>query len=377
MYRIKCLALGMSLVSVLWSCNNDLEIFTEPVDLPFIYGIITSNDTAHYVKVTRTYQKWYDEIDLSDMYYEDDSVQVYIDEYDGENLIKSHHALPVIATDKEEGIFPYPTHKYYKLENTLLSNQTGHRFSIRVELANGVAAKNQTPFSLQRNIDVDWPNLELQHSIVEIGFKDPSGNSTPCKFHWRQSGGGREELILTVMFQETNIETNITDTVAIPISVYNDIPTDKNGNATGLLGLEKMLNRMAWHLEKSDKYRRRMLNTKIEHVGPFKEIVGFGVGIDVWSESRDLTTYETIIYSATQEGISKDIPNYSNLENALGMFSSRSHKGMSPLKEYLYFNDETLDSLACSQLFYEYNFARSFINNMGELEFDESKSRCK
>lgn len=374
---MKLLTLGIMLVSALWSCNNDLELFTEPVDLPFVYGIIESNDTTHYIKVTRTFQKFIDDVNVNDLYYENDSINVYIDEYSGGDLIYAHQAFPVEGNDKEEGIFPHPIHKYYKISGTLLSNKLDHRYSIRVELTNGEHVENKEPFALQRNIGVNKPKLELPDAIVEIGFKDLSGNPAPYKFHWGQSGGGREELILTVVFLETNIETNTTDTVTMPVVVYNDIPTDKHGNAIELLGLRDLFDGMAKHLEKSKTFKRRMLNTQIEYIGAVKEVVGFGVGMDIWSESRDLTTYETIMYSQTQDGISQDIPNFSNLSNAVGMFSTRSHKAMPATSNYLYFNTETLDSFACSPFFYEYNFARSYINSQGELEFDHSSDRCK
>ncbi len=377
MFNKKILLFGLVFSSIFWSCNNDLELFTDPIDLPFIYGIIKSNDTNHYVKVTRTYQKWSEEVELSDLYYEDDSIHVFIDEFSGNNLVASHPALPVTAHDKAEGIFPHPTHKYYKVGGTLLSNKNNHTYSIRVELANGKVAKNQEPFKLQKNIGVNRPNLQVQTGILEIDFEDPSGNTAPYRFHWGQSGGGREELIFTVALLETNIETNVTDTVVVPITVYNGIPTDKNGNAIELFGLPELYTGLSKYLEKNSKLRRQMLKTQIEYVGPVQKAVGFGLGLDIWSESKVLTTYETIMYSQTQDGISKDIPNFSNLNNAVGLFSTRSHRQVTLESDLLFFGPRTLDSLACSPSFYEYNFARSYINSLGEVEFDYSSQRCK
>ena len=153
-------------------------------------------------------------------------------------------------------------------------------------------------------------------------------------------------------------------------------PASKNGNVVELYGFQDMCADMSKYLKKDKHLKRRMLKTQLEYIGNIKKVVGFGLGIDIWSESRVLTTYETIMYSQTQDGISKDIPNFSNLENAVGIFSTRAHKQLTPETDLLFFGPETLDSLACSPFFYDYNFARSYINSLGELEFDVSSSRC-
>lgn len=372
--RKKLMLLGIVLTSLFWSCNNDLELFTDPVNLPFVYGIIVPSDTNHYIKVTKTFQKWPEDVDIQDMYYKDDSIAVYIDEFDSENLINSYHALPIEAKDKAEGIFPFPTHKYYKLEGIRFSNK--NNYALRIELSSGEVIENEKAFSLQRNIGVNSPNLQIDLGIQEVNFEDISGNVAPYRFHWGQSGGGKEELIFTVVFLEINTETNTTDTVVMPITVYNDLPNDEYGNVIELLGFQDMCMGLSKYLKKSKHIKRRMLNTQIEYVGNIKQAVGFGIGLDIWSESRVLTTYETIMYSQTQDGISKDIPNFSNLKNAVGIFSTRAHRQVTPETNLLFFGSKTLDSLACSPFFYEYNFSRVSINSQGELEFDESSTRC-
>ena len=40
MLRRKLMILGIVLTSIFWSCNNDLELFSDPVNVPFVYGIL-------------------------------------------------------------------------------------------------------------------------------------------------------------------------------------------------------------------------------------------------------------------------------------------------------------------------------------------------
>lgn len=369
---MKRLIFGVLFAQFLFSCNNDLDIYSEKTDLPYVYGSITSNQTEHVVKVTKTFQKLGQDVLPEDLYYHDDSIQVYIDEYNGSNLINSHLATPVSSNDKVEGLFPSPTNKYYKVSNTLFSTSANLAYSIRVEMPDGGVVKNLKNFKLQNVIALKRPLLSSPTAIVEIDFVGNSGELAPYVFDWTQEGGAREQGILNVAIQETNTATNTIDTVYVPISVYNDIPNNKNVNAQ--FHLSDLIQSLADKLESNPNIRRRMLRTEIGTLGAAKVIRGYGVGFEVWSESKDLTSYETVLFSST--GISEDKPNFTNLSDAVGMFSTRSTKAIDIESEKLFFGERTLDSLACSPKFFEYNFAKSYIDQFGFLQLDDSPQRC-
>lgn len=84
---------------------------------------------------------------------------------------------------------------------------------------------------------------------------------------------------------------------------------------------------------------------------------------------------EVIMYSQSQNGCHKTIPNFSNLSYAVGLFSTRAHQHFPLENNRLYFGQRTLDSLACFPFFFEYNFAKCYIDQMGELQFDYSYLR--
>ena len=369
---MKRLIFGVLLAQFLFSCNNDLEIYSEKTDLPYVYGRITSNQSDHFIKVTKTFQKDAKDVTFDDLYYHDDSIKVYVDVFSGTNLVASHQALPELSDDKLEGPFLFPENKFYKISNTLLSTSTNNTYSIRIELSNGEVIKNLKNFSLQNVISLKKPLLFSPTAVVEIDFEGNSGELAPYLFEWSQNGGAREEAILTVALQETNTVTNTIDTIQVPVTIYNEIPT--TNNVTTQFHLSDLLKNLSEKLEKNPNIKRRMLKTEIVPVGADKKVRGFGVGVEVWSESKDLTTYETIVFS--QSGIAQDVPNFTNLENAVGLFSTNVTKGISIESEKLFFGQKTLDSLACSPTFFEYNFARSYIDNFGLLQIDDSPQRC-
>lgn len=367
----KLIALTVAILS-LFSCNNDLDIYAEEQVLPYVYGYIVSNETDHYIKVTKTFQKSAKDVITEDLYYHNDSIQVFVDVYKGGDVIESHEALVVEADDKAEGIFPFPTHKYYKVSDVQFINDESLQYATRVEFSNGKTCGNLKPFQLLTSFNVFNPQLNFTGAIAEIKFEDGIGRTGPYVFNWWHKGGAREEVVFKISLLEINEKKNTTDTVTVPIRVYNDIPNDDEVKA--LLFLPEVYRRLSENLEKNPDIKRRMLRTEIYNKGAGKEVRAFGLGLDLWSESKDLSSYETIMF--TQTGIYQDKPNFTNLENALGLYSTKVTKQITAESEKLFFGERTLDSLACSPSFFEYNFARSYIDNLGLLQIDDSPQRC-
>ncbi len=370
---MKRLIFGVLLAQLLFSCSNDLEIYTEKTELPYVYGVITANQSEHIIKVTKTFQKLASEVAFNDLYYHDDSIKVYIDVFNGSNIVSSHLAEPVLTNNKTEGVFFFPTNKYYKVSNTPLLNNTNNTYSLRVELPNGAVVKNKNNFSLASSIALLKPKLNFPGATDEISFETGAGVLAPYTFSWSHKGGAREEATVTVRLQEINATTNVVDTISVELSVYDNVPTDDKVNAP--LHMSELLQGLAEKLDKDPNIRRRMLNTEIftNNIGQ-KIIHGYGIGFEIWSESKDLTTYETIVFS--QSGISQDNPDFSNLSDALGMYSTNIVREENAESEKLFFGQRTLDSLACSSTFFEYNFGKSYIDQLGVLQIDDSPQRC-
>lgn len=369
---MKRLVFGALLAQFLFSCSNDLEIYTEKTELPYVYGVITANQSEHTIKVTKTFQKLAEEVTFDDLYYHDDSIKVYIDVFNGNNLINSHLAEPILANDKADGVFP-KEHKYYKVSNTPLLNNSNNTYGVRVELPDGGVITNKSSFSLPTAITLIKPKLNFPGATDEIKFDNVTGELAPYAFSWSHKDGARESATLTVRIQEINMTTNVIDTVDVELLVYDDIPKDDKVNAP--LHLSELLEGLAEKLDKDPNITRRMLNTDIftNNIGQ-KLVHGYGIGFEVWSESKDLTTYETIMFSQT--GISQDKPNFTNLSEGIGIYSGNIMREEDVESEKLYFAQRTLDSLACSTKLFEYNFAKSYIDQLGVLQIDDTPQRC-
>lgn len=373
--RMRRFFLGALASISLWSCNNDLEIYSDPVDLPYVYGVVTSNKKEHYVKVTKTFQKLAKDVTFDDLYYKDDSINVYIDEYIGSALNNTFEGLPVIASDKDSGEFIFPDHKYYKFTNSLLQGASAatnviRNYTIRVELNSATTViKNFDNFRMNNPIKIESPTQgSLNQKNAEIKFVNLANVLVPEVITWEQIGGGNETATLKLHIKETNITSGEIDTVVVPIQFYNDLPTADKVSAS--LELSHFYKQIPNQLKNDPEITREILNVVHDN----SKIKGYGVELDIWSASKDFTTYETILFD--QSGISQDKPNFTNLENALGIFTSRSNRKVSAASNSIFLGQDVLDSLSCSGFFFDYNFARYQISNTGEIEKDLKSTRC-
>ncbi|MGB1296203.1 MAG: hypothetical protein ACPG6V_12060 [Flavobacteriales bacterium] len=366
--------LAVLAVLSLWSCKNDLEIYTEPQNLPYVYGLLEAGENVQYIHVAKSFQKIASEITTDDLYYEDDSVKVFLDKYVSGNLTNTWEALPVVTSDKQEGLFPFPYNKYYKIETTTpFVNNTTETYSIRVEPTNTANhVENKDKFALNSVINILSPKI---NGKTEIEFL--SGPSyQPLNVKWNQKGGALEEAQFRVIMQEINQATSEVDTVEVVYKFYNDIPSasdDDEVNET--VHLSHFYEGFGRQLKKDPNITRRMLDTKYELVGAQKRVRAYGVGLEVFSASKDFTSYKNTVFGVT--GISQDKINWTNLENSLGIYTTRSKNILDARKEILFFGQSVLDSLSCADQFFDYNFEKVSVDGFGELQFDGSPQRCQ
>lgn len=369
--------LGLLSVLTLVSCNDDLEIYSTPQNLPYVYGLLTTNENVQYIHVTKTFQKNANEVSIDDLYYHDDSVSIFLDKFVDDNLVESWDALPVITSDKDSGIFPFPYNKYYKIElaTPLSAFEVNSTYSIRIEPTNTVNhVTNIKPFSLSKNIEMLKPKISHLTPANEIKFISGVSTYSPFVVRWNHVGGGKENGVLTFKIQEINQTTSEVDTIEVAYSFFDGYPDAGGNEVEAKIELSDIYFRIGSQLKKDPNITRRMLRTENATVGADRELRGYGVGIEVWSSSRDFSTYQSVIFS--NDGISQDKPNFTNLVNGLGVYTTRSKFIQTPESEKLFFGQSVLDSLACSTRFFDYNFAKMEVNQFEQLIIDDSPGRC-
>lgn len=368
---MKRFILGVLVSMALLSCSNDLEIYTDPVELPFVYGVAVSNQDVHYVKVTKTFQKLAKDVTYDDLYYHDDSIKVYIEELRNGTLTEEFIGVPVETFDKDSGEFPFPQNKYYKFTGATLKTSTSankYTYSIRVELNSGTIIRNNSHFQLNNNVILESPKLNANRRENPISFVNNVGDNKPFRLDWKQVGGGRESVDYIFHIEKTNKSTGNIDTLTLPVNAYSGVPV--NDVEVSLLEITDLYSAFSGHLEKGSNISHRLLNVEQD----VTEVKCYGVEVDIWSSSKDLSTYNSVLFS--QDGISQDKPNFTNLDNSLGIFTSKSNLNYGLDKKNFYLTIDVLDSLACSSRLFDYNFAKYYFNSSGQLESSVETDRC-
>ena len=82
---VKFRLLVVFVVSVLFfsSCDNELKLLDEWKDIPVVYGVLSPNDTAHYIRVEKAFldpeKSAFEVARIADsLYYPDEQIEVFV-----------------------------------------------------------------------------------------------------------------------------------------------------------------------------------------------------------------------------------------------------------------------------------------------------------
>ncbi len=378
MKKLLLAVIGISTIFV--SCENELDIYAENEESMVVFGLINPKDTVHYIKVQKSFQEEGNEVqaalDPSIIYYDDNEITVYVDEYEGTSKTDSFEFSPVWLSNRDSGAFAHPNNKVYKYVTPNPGAELVSEFSTKSYKLRVVKHDDDTKVNSESAIGLS--NL--------IFLTDPKFNSsTPSKplklynnngkinFAWQQDGGGKETFDLRFYYVEENINSGVKDTLFVNYSLYSDVP-DKSKKEISL-NTDDFLARLALRIAEKDDVRRYPLNVKKATDG---SIIGFPIEIDIWSAQSDLSTYLNVT-NASSIGLVESNITHSNIENGIGLFSSRTNYNLrfDEGVNSLYFDLRSLDSLSCSSRTRNLNFVKYSKDLLTtEIIFDDSPTRC-
>jgi hypothetical protein len=300
---------ALGLITLAVSCKPDLNVNAPYKEIPIVYGLLSQNDSVHYVKITKAFlgeANAYDMAQIKDSSDYGDNLEVSIQEIKGSstrsfNLEKKDLARP------EQGIFPKIQSVYafetpvnaplslgatYRL--TAVNKITGHEISAETALIE--------PF------DIATPTSILQQSISFVAATKLSDYTIA----WTSAKNGmRYDVKLIFNYLEVDYSNpNLPDTAARKFEwTYAGIKSKspRGGEKISLkVSGEDFLNRI--------KNAIPPAGINIERL-----IVGLDVVFDVAGE--DLNTYMEVNEPAT--GIVIERPEFTNVAGGIGVFSSR------------------------------------------------------
>ncbi len=321
MKGLRFIALLILPLTLLLSCSKDLNINDDWKEIMIVYGLLNPNDSVHYIKITKAFlgpgnALEYAQIPDSSNF--KNKLVVSLDEYNGENLVSSILLDTTTITNKDTGIFYFPNQLIYIAHAQL---NVDHEYRITItDTTTGVQVTSYT--NLVNNFNIKAPNSFSKATFVQ-------GSLTQAE--WSSAKYGRMyQLNIRFNYWEIKIsDTSQKVKKSVNWPVFDDMKSrtlDGGEDMTaGFYGDGFYYTIKAKVAEDPTVYR---IPDSVEYI--------FTVA------SEDLSNY--IEVTNPSNTIVQEKPIYTNIENGIGIFSSRTDNTIfSPRK--LRLSDRTYDSL--------------------------------
>lgn len=285
---------------ILFSCKKELNLNADWEDVTIVYGILNQLDSVHYIKVTKAFlgagnALEYAQIPDSSNYHL--KLNVFLEAWSGSNLVALYPFDTTTIDDKDSGVFYFPNQLLY-VNDSILNPEYSYKLVI----------ENQ---ETQKIITAHTPLVKTFHVEKPFAYQSVSYDvGKNSQVEWISAEGGkRYQVIVRFYYQETSIpdpsqsyEKSV-DWLIIPNKLSR---TDEGG--------EEM------NAAYSNDAFYSLLNTNLE-VNPDLVRAARYVQYYFIVAANDLNTY--IEVTQPSNSIIQEKPSFSNIENGIGLFSSR------------------------------------------------------
>ena len=398
----KTLLVLITLASIV-SCDNDLDIIAEWKDIPVVYGILNAQDSVHYVKLNKAFLGQGDVMSMAQefdsLHYNQEEVGLRLVEYSNiaiqyvENLeldctngidtacskldmirdcingndciyipqdsfhnafnieshIKSIELYPTYDFEKPEGIFSFPNQVVYMTTESL-NNERYYSAEVYDKSEDTVIASNLIPIDVLSPLQIIKPNPASALNLV------PNGNY-PITVEWSPlEAADLYELKIRFHYVEQQI-ANLSDTVHkyIDWNFPYRLPTSSITSESISLDAEQFLNFLAVNIDENPNVYRQVKGMQVTQAS----LSHACLDITLMAAGQNLSTY--VLLNQNSNSIVVDRPEFSNIDNGIGILSSRSFKVIEDIK----LNNDSNDEIAFNEITKHLNFAYF------EFDFDD------
>ena len=302
------------------SCETDIDVNGEYKDITVVYGIINPNDTNHYIKINKAFLGEGNAFDLaadeSNFNYEADELTVTVEEYSPLGDLVNNHTITRTVNEipKDEGIFDNTNNVLYKFTTTFDHSgaPSDRNNTFRLKIFNSTENKEIVgETEITKKITVSNPpntNGKFQFWIGPVSTGAANDKSIGIT---TGADVGKVEAIWTFY----DHFTTASGLPSIPRSVV--MPLGKK-SATTVVGQEPM----EWELTGETFFDNIVNAVPVPSNVPnlsHRELDNISLQFNI--AGTELATYMDV--EAPSNTVNQEKPNYTNLSDALGIFSSR------------------------------------------------------
>jgi hypothetical protein len=289
------------------SCSTDVDVIGEWEETMIVYGLLNQNDTAHYVKVTKAFLGEENALVMAQEYdssYYGSELQVSLQRKKNGNVVETITLERDETIEKESGTFSYPNQVLYKTTQTIYDDS---EYAIEIEnTSSGNIASAST--SLVKSFSIDKPKTTESVNWNLIG--------SDYKVKWQSAINGKMyQLTIRFHYSEQNKTTLVTT------AKYIDwvFTSEQSSTTDGGEDMEVAIDGQTFYT---------FLASMIDVDPNVIRTIGT-LDFTITVAGADFTTYMDV--NQPSSGVLQEKPIYTNIENGIGIFSSRFEKSVNDL----------------------------------------------
>lgn len=287
-----------------------------------VYGVLNQNEPIHFIKINKSFLGDGNAFEMAAVRdsseYDPERVHATIEEYKNNVLQKSWILRDTLITNKEDGIFYGPEQTVYYFTGAL-DNSDNVEYRLKVSIDNDDPEKSVSSVTQligDLTISTPVPNNPPPQPSISVAMASGSGNYNNVVFKWLVPDNGirfEPEISFKYLEEKSDGSTTLRE---LPYSlgtlVYNSLSTDLQMSAS-------VDGEIYYEFIKNSILNNASLNDPSVVHRKFR-----GLDFKITVAGEELNTYLEVNKPVT--GIIQERPSYSNIDNGLGIFSSRYSK---------------------------------------------------
>ncbi|MFK7903905.1 MAG: DUF4249 family protein [Chitinophagales bacterium] len=336
----------LTLILGMTACSTDFDVTSDWKEITVVYGLLNPQDPVQYIRIQKAFlSENTSAIELAQvgdsLFHETggEALSASLEEYrkasNGSDVLNRTIALEKVnAADdgisKEEGVFATDPYFLYKTSANMDENKT-YRLVINTPDGNVVSSTT----SMVKNFNVSRPSSDIGVSFLADYnlFWLPAENAAIY------------DVDVYFNYKETrNVNgTNVVEQKRIKWDALNSGKADDLASTGNSIKVEL----------KSDRFLDFLVNNIEEDPNVIEREVGL-LDFTIWAGSEDFLTFNEVAIAQFGITSSQAQPTYSNIENGLGLFTSRYKKEINDV----FFLGTTIDLIACGDVTKHLQFSR-------------------
>lgn len=295
--------LFIACIALFAGCNNDLDLTAPPQDIPVIYGVFSKQDTDHYLRVERGF------IDESitaeelaqnpdNLIYPDATVRLEISDRPGEDFIFELVNGEEEGFDREEGFFEDSPNYLYKLSGVNFAN--AQVLTVVLERGDDLPIVESDPVPVVDNFSIISPN----EANIKVTIR-PDDTDFSVKYSAPNEAKIFDAYII-FHYDETRPNGEIIQKQLRWTVARNQLRDDEGDVVSKREGIDfftLLVNSIEPELNVSRRFRK--------------------FSVEVVAGGKAFADYVQLTLANTGITSSQEVPNFSNIENGLGLVSSK------------------------------------------------------